>query len=388
MSRFSTAKTLFDKDNDRKLVSLSFLFFLPVCLDFITVLTEGNSSIYTYVLYISSLIIILYGNKHCINLKNIVRLFLVYGIFGLSFLLFPKTRIYYQTDGFLILVVYFLPIVMLVISSIKRWTNFFYIMSFFGYLAIIAGIYIVFFSSATLYGQDDALFTYMEFSYAQLPFVCSLFANYTINKRWYSLAFALIGLVEILAFGSRAALLLALSFILILQLINSKQSKVAILMFSVFALILYVNLESIVQSLLRIPYFQDSYILRHLIAGELFEHDTRKEIYADCIQRIYTMGLDISGFFGDRLYISVVYPHHIVYEILMQMGWLLGSLFMFWLLLLIIRSFKKVNNRAIVAFLVCCLFGRYFFSGSYIVEGKFWIFLGCLFALNNKYYYC
>lgn len=374
-----------DKENDKRLYSLSFLFFLPVCLDLIIVLTGGNSSSYTYILYISSLLLILYNNRRCITLKTLSRLLLVYVLFFLSYALFPDTRPYYKTDGFLILVVYFLPIVFLVISSITRWERFFTIMSSFGYIAILAGFYIVFFSNVSLYGKDDSLFTYMEFSYAQLPFLCSLIASYKFKKQWWNLGFALLGFIEILAFGSRAALLLALLFILLLQLINSKQSKIKILLLGILGLLLYANLEFIVGQLLKISYFQDSYVLRHLVLGELFEHETRNEIYDDCIQRISTMGLDISGFFGDRAYISVVYPHNIVYEILMQMGWFLGLTFMFWLLSLIIQSFKNINNRVVVSFLLCCLLGRYFFSGSYIAEGKFWILLGCLLTLKNKY---
>lgn len=371
---------------DRRLVSLSFLLFLPVLLDFIMVLQGGESQLFTYIAYIVSFVAILVGLRKDVTGKSIGLLFLFYLIFGFSYVMFPETQEYYATNGFLILCVYFLPIVFFVVRKIDIWDKFFIIMARFGIVAVLMGFYIVFFSGVDNYSEDERYFTYMEFSYGLLPFVCSLYKQARENRPWFFFLFFVLGFMEMFAFGSRATILAVLLFIILSELLNRSSKFKGILTLLIIIGVVAFNFESVISWLAGISGLEDSYVLKHIIGGELFQHDTREVIYSNCQNRISSMGFDICGFFGDRQYCGSIYPHNIIYEVMMQWGWILGSMILLYILYLIIRSFLNDHHRIVLVFLVCCLLGRFFVSGTYVTEGKFWIFYGCLLALtSNKF---
>lgn len=369
----------------KRLVCLSFLLFLPVLLDFIKVYVGGDSSIHTYIVYITSLLFILFVFRKDMTIKTLGVMLLFYFLFGISYLLFPETREFYSSNGFIILCLYFVPVIFLVVREIRDWSNFFIIMSWFGIFAVLMGLFIVFFSGVDNYSADERYFTYMEFSYAQLPFVCSLYKCSKERRPLLFFPFFALGLLEMFAFGSRASLLFAILFVFLIEFINriSNFMSMMILIFIIFLLV--INLNSIIDWLASISGLGDSYVLRHILSGDLFAHDTRDIIYSNCRNRINTMGLEVSGFYGDRRYCGDVYPHNIIYEVLMQWGWIIGSLILLYLLFLIIRSFRNKDNYPIAFFLLCCLLGRYFVSGTYVIEGRFWIFYACLLALSRRF---
>lgn len=372
---------------DKRLICLSFLLFIQIFLDFAKVLLRGGSSGITYAVYIVSLFVILLTFRRDISIGSIGLLFLFYLVFGISYLLFPETRDYYASDAFVLLCVYFLPIVFLVVTKIRNWDGFFEIMSRFGIAAIIMGVYIVFFSGVDNYSADDRYFTYMEFSYALLPFVCSLYKNARDKKSWLLFVFFISGLFEMFAFGSRATVLYTLLFVLMIEMFADPSNVKGILLLGIVTLILIFSFNSIVNWLAGIPALGDSYIVQYLINGDLFLSESREIIYQNCSNRINTMGLDVSGFFGDRQYCGSVYPHNIVIEILMQWGWIFGISIMIYLLIMILKAWRRKSNHAVLVFIVCCLLGRYFVSGTYVTEGRFWIFYGCLLALTSSRIY-
>ena len=210
--------------NDRRLICLSFLLFIPPFLDFIKVLTRGDSSVYTYAVYILSLVYILFVFRKDINIESLVRLSLFFFIFAFSFLAFPETREYYSSDGFILLCAFFLPIISIVVRRIVDWSHFFAIMAWFGVVALVMGVFIVFFSGVDNYNADERYFTYMEFSYAQLPFVCSLYKYSRDNRSVLFFIFFVLGLIEIFALGSRAAHLFTVLFILLTEFFGQSNS--------------------------------------------------------------------------------------------------------------------------------------------------------------------
>ena len=369
---------------DKRLICLSFLLFVQILLDFVKVYLRGDSSIFTYAVYIGSLIIIFLVFRRDISIRSLGLLSLFYALFGISYLLFPDTHSYYSTDAFVLLCVYYLPIVFLVVARIRNWESFFEIMSRFGIAAVIMGVYIVFFSGVDNYSADERYFTYMEFSYALLPFVCSLYKNARDKKSWLLLVFFLLGLFEMLAFGSRATVLYTLLFVLMIEMFANLSNVKSILLLGAVTLVFIFSFNSIVNWLAGIPALNNSYIVQYLVNGDLFLSESREIIYQNCNNRINTMGLDVSGFFGDRQYCGSVYPHNIVIEILMQWGWIFGISIMAYLLIMVLKAWGRKSNHAVLVFIVCCLLGRYFVSGTYVTEGRFWIFYGCLLALTSR----
>ena len=371
---------------NKKLICLAFILFIQILLDFCKVLLRGDSSLVTYFVYVASLLVFLFVFRKNISVDAVGKMLLLYFIFATSFLLFPETQRFYHSDSFRLVCLYFFPIVFIVIRTIEEWTNFFKIMSWFGTVAVLMGVYIVFFSGVDNYDANERYFTYMEFSYALLPFVCSLYVYAKDSRKWLYFFFFALGLFEMLAFGSRATVLFALAFILISGLLSilPKANK-GLLFLTLPIAIIVISFNRIIRWLSSIPYLQDSYIMRHILSGEFFIHDTRRAIYENCLTRINTMGLDISGFFGDRQYCELsIYPHNIILEVLMQWGWFLGILMLVYILILLVNAFRRAPNKTIPVFFVVCLLGRYFLSGTYVTEGRFWIFYGCILALVSR----
>ena len=145
-------------------------------------------------------------------------------------------------------------------------------------------------------------------------------------------------------------------------------------------------LDDILYLVANLPYFENSYLVRSFLRGKLFNTDTRQVIWQNCFERLATMGLSISGFFGDRAYCGSVYPHNIILEILMSWGWIIGGIIIIYLLLMIVQGLlKKGTERDVCIYIVLACLSRFFMSGTYIREGKFWITLFVLIALNKQH---
>ena len=94
------------------------------------------------------------------------------------------------------------------------------------------------------------------------------------------------------------------------------------------------------------------------------------------------MGLSISGFFGDRSFcLGYAYPHNIIYEILMSFGWIFGIISILFYAYELLRAF--FHNKEVTIFIFLTLFTRYFISGSYLTEGRFWITTALIIAISH-----
>lgn len=110
----------------------------------------------------------------------------------------------------------------------------------------------------------------------------------------------------------------------------------------------------------------------------------RSEIYDFCMNRISTMGIEISGLFGDRPFCGSVYPHNFIYEIMMQFGWFFGPIILLLYLYLIIYSLRYKRNRQAAIFILCALLLKFMLSGSYLLSGQFWIATCSLIAISKS----
>lgn len=370
-------------DNEKKILDLSFVLFLPILFDFITSVTHGNSSVYTYILYIATLVITLFKFKSCITQKSVLVLIALYLVVGINYLIFPVSVEYISSTQSTLMLVFSLPLAFLIFRNITDWSSFIRIASFFCLPAILIGVYILLFTDVSSDLRDDALFTYMEFSYALLPFVCLSFARYYDSKnRLYLLLFAA-GEAEMLAYGCRAALLCSVLFVVLVEFMDYKRHKTQLFLFILVIAVIVLSFDTIISYLVSVDLFSNSYFLKNLVSGDLFEHSTRVEIYDNCERRLSTMGLEISGLFGDRAYCGSVYPHNIIYEVLMQFGWILGSGILLYYLILLLKAVSHSDTRIVVLFFFCCIFCRFFVSDSYLQNGQFWIMTACIISISK-----
>lgn len=363
---------------------LALLVTMQIFIDFINVVIKqfglGNASVATAVAYIVMLAVALWKVRF-VAITDFLVLAGVYSLFVLNYLLFPETRAFVFTDSMIVVYVFFMIPCAIAIRKVRNFDRFFEILYPYAAAAVTAGGMIL------LFFNYEEYLVYMEFSYAMLPSICALYyALRTRQKKLMPAVLFVSGFVEIFVFGARAPLLFVLAFIAVYELLrtdNPLPLKVVFVAAGALAVVVFSYYEeSVLNWLNTIPMFSGSRFLETLSAGELLESESRDVITFYCYQRLETMGMAISGFWGDRKYCPGAYPHNIFLEILMTYGWVLGSIAILLLGLLCLSVLlKKGSRRDVALFLLVTLWGRYLISGSYIQEGKFWVGLFALLAI-------
>ena len=372
--------------NDKLLLTLSFLLFIPLLFDFIFAMTNGNSGIYSIIIYGLSFVVIVFEFVKLVSIKNILIILFLFAIFAFNMVLFPSSQEYFFRPQMFILYGYTIPISFLFLVKINDWSSFFRIMSYFGFISIIMAAKVILYVMSIPNLVQEGVFSYMEFSYALSPMLCALFARYLETNKYIYLVAYIAGMTEIVAYSSRAALIYAILFVFIGELYYFKKRKRR---FACFITILIVGVffsASITRKIENSSYFEASYAINRFISGEGSSSESREYIYKLCRQRINEVGVNVNGFFGDRPFCGSVYPHNLFYEIWMQFGTLIGTIVLLLLCFLIISSFVKCPNKLVVIFFLLTIFAQFLVSGSYLESGKFWVFLCVLISLvrNRK----
>lgn len=382
--------------------NLGYVLLMPIIVDFLSVIVQQfniiESSNITMIIYALSLVIILYRvtkiSSFNIIIKDIFLLLLAYLPFIINYLIFPNTREYIISQSMLIIYLFFFPIIIFSVRKITSWNLFFEAMLRPGIIALVISLFLLLFLD---YGK---YLVYMGFSYALLPFVCNFYRasrteryNKRSNKKKRYIYFIcfIIGFLIMLIFGARAAVFFSLLYIGMYEILrkdNSRQKKIITIMILVaLAVITLSSLSIFATWLMKFEIFKDSYILKNIVSGQLMESTSRNVLYEACIQRITSMGFEISGLFGDRVYcLEYPYPHNIIFEVIMSHGWILGLFFLlFYSIMLIKAVFNKSSNKQEVAlFVAITILARYIISGSYLIEGKFWIATVIIFVIAKR----
>lgn len=367
--------------NDKLLFAFSTVIFLPILFDFITSVTGGNSSSYTFAIYIGTLFLFFVEFYKIIRPINIIALLGIYIFFFFNYTFFPVSQPYLSSKEFILVCVYFIPIGLLFFTQIRDWNGLISMVSKYSIPAILIGLYILFYTNVTVKGEE-VMFTYMEFSYALLPFICASFARYFETKNKLTLLIFFLGLFEIISYGCRGSIIFTSLFVMLTIFLNDKTNRFIISIFIITILLIYLNIEYIANTLISFDLFSNSYFLRHFVEDEMFVSD-RVFIYELCENRISTEGIEISGLFGDRPYCGSIYPHNFIYEIMMQFGWALGPIVLLLYLGLVVSSLKEKGSRQAVIFILCTLLLKFMLSGSYLLSGQFWIATCGLIAIRN-----
>lgn len=382
--RLNLLKYITEVKNNKSIFIVSLFLILPVFLDFLSVIIGGKLA--TYICYCSIFIFTITFMGRQIAKSRILGLLFIYLSIVLNVIAFPESEQMITSMEFLLTVLFFLPVALLYILPHNDWKCFFYIFAPLALIAVLMNIYIVFFTDVDLYSDTERLgFNYMEFSYAVLPSICGLYAYFRESKSVLYLIFFIVGFFSIVAFGARATLIYTMLFVCFRELLGTKRiSHVFMLLF--LGLIIISFLPNIIEIISENSQFKESYALNLFLRNDFFEHSTRTTIYDKCKLLIMEQDLNMYGLFGDRRLLGGTYPHNIFYEIILQYGWFLGLLLIFWFITKIIIILKNKGDKLFLAFLCCTILGRFFISGSYLVEGRFWIMIGCIISLASHSY--
>lgn len=369
--------------NDKLLLALSFLLFLPLLLDFISAITHGGSGKYSFAIYAVSFFVIIIRFSRLIKAKSIFAVIGVWLIYLINAFLFPASQEYIFDSQMLILYCYFIPISFLFITQIKDWSSFFRILSYFGLVSIFMAARVILYVISIPDLLEEGVFSYMEFSYALSPLLCAMFARFMESNKYIYLIAFVIGILEMFAYSSRAALFFTLIFVVIAAIYYIKRSRKKTLVFVGTLCTVAVFSTSMLDKMENSEFFGASYVLKRFLSGEVSDSQGRDYIYQQCRRRIHEVGADFNGLFGDRPYCGDVYPHNLIYEVYMQMGYLIGTIMLMIFLFFILRTYFKSPYKLVVVFFLLTILAKFFVSDSYLISGKFWILLGILVSLNN-----
>lgn len=376
-----------EKRNISYLNSLAWVLLISVVLEFVnTVLkqrfsltstTQITLAIYSIVLIMSMFKVLKYKG---FKVKGVITYFLILMFFAINYVMFENSQTYLLDKNMLLIYLFYIPISIFVIGSIKDWNEALNIFQKFAYFAVFLSTL-----GITVVGYSDFL-SYMEFSYSLLPFISILYYAFRQNLKLINLIAFLVGFIDILVFGARAPILFLLVFIVLYEIIRLRESKILpkitmILICILLVMVLTLFNDKIIHFVIRIAELTNSRFLIKMLNRELLISHTRSLIYEEANYALKNMGLNIYGLFGDRLLVNAIYVHNIFYELLLSFGYIFGLISILALLFLIAKAivFNKDTTLKIMAILfTTALFLRYLVSGSFVIEGNFYIYIAIM----------
>lgn len=208
------------------------------------------------------------------------------------------------------------------------------------------------------------------------------------------LIFLSLTLSVILALGSRGAIMCILVFILLrfFKIQNKKSSKKLIWRFTVIglAIVSILFLEKILIGLYNflLQFGIDSRSLQLFSSGEI-SLSGRDSLYKTVFQQILENPILGIGIEGDTRILGDSYVHNFFIELIGNFGVIIGSILAIFLLFLIIYNLVFNNNDKYNMAIIWLSLGfiHLMVSSSYLIDIKFWIFLGILInqlLRNNK----
>lgn len=364
------------------------VLFLNVFLNFLIPLVRvyfgfSSTSLLTIALYLIMLMYFIYiGYKFKVyNLFKLFIYFLIMFIFIINYLYFENARMYLISENMILIYVFFIPISIFFVSNIKNWNDLFEISRKYSKAAIIL-------STLVLILNLNSELNYMEFSYGILPFICIMLIDCLESYKFSKLIYLVCGLLVLLLFSARSPLLFLIMLLIYWLLTNLSKLKgfITTVVIISFILLVIFNADSLFLYISNINSEMNSYVLSNLLNGDFFNSDTRIIIYEESKRIISNMGFHMYGLFGDRNLTSGVYSHNIIYEVLISFGWILGSIFLFLIVFIILSAyFLEKNEKLILALFSFSLFARYFISGSFVMEQMFYMYIAIAisFILSN-----
>lgn len=235
---------------------------------------------------------------------------------------------------------------------------------------------------------------YMNNAYMAFIPVALLYSDSIAAKSPYKIALAVAAAVFLVLSGSRGAALSMILFITIYHIFIGKlKAKKVITLFIIIALafIFVLRIEEILSWIANVfSTLGWSTRLIDLINGSesgVFKSNARELLYADMRAEIEWVG---SGLFYDRILTNGAYAHNVIWEILLNFGYLIGIPILILMgYKIFIFSIKRHKDKVLgpwVAILLASMCIKYMVSMSYLISQDFWILFCIAWIAGSKYY--
>lgn len=237
----------------------------------------------------------------------------------------------------------------------------------------------------------------MDFAYRILPHICIVMYAFLTRRRLIDLITSAIGIICLIWFGSRGALLLFFAFaITYYTFFRERRHRfvVYILMFVLFlALSYYSDIIFVLIRNLLLRFGIKTRIFDRIIDQTFFQSVGRSNISEILLENIKSHPWIGLGMAGDRplcYLVGEVYAHSLPLELWVSYGLIIGTGLLLGYVINIIKAIKRSKGNQIqVLILVYCFsaaFLKLFLSSSYLVEYEFFFNLGiCLAVIRNSY---
>jgi hypothetical protein len=315
-------------------------------------------------------------------IRNFRLTVITYAIVGciilLTLVLFPGRWPYMKDD----LLKFTLPVVIPIGLCMASIRNFAVLMKCMLYVAIIAAfiglLYAVLFLNGLVYLEGYS----MPFSYALL-FPTFILIN---KKQLIWTIFAVLVMIEMLAIGSRGAILISITYFLFVQF----WGKMSVFRLLFYAIILILGIMLFFEPLVNFlsGVFDSvgisSRTLRLLEADELITHDSGRDKLSKAVWNLIDKSPIIgNGVWADRQYLDV-YSHNVFLELLLDFGYL-GTLVILIIFGIVqIGIFRKltVAHKSMYIMMISLLI-QLLFSSSYLISFNVGMFLGFSYLLSK-----
>jgi O-antigen ligase len=316
--------------------------------------------------------------------KNMIKAIMVYliaiFIFVFHYAIFPENRMYMENNFFYF---FFMSMPALLYSlnisdaGILKKT-----MQKTSYIVFVLGLFIailVFTGRASLGTYSMALSYYMLLPV--IMFIDDLIDVYSTKM----LSLTLISLFIILSLGSRGPILCIIVFFVLKYIktgtkrtLKREAGRLSLLSLAIIVFIFFEQIMLFVyESLLKVGINSRTIFLFLRGGSQLGSREQIFESTLDVIARSPIIGF---GLFGDRRLSGSSYVHNIFIEVVGNFGVILGIILLAILILMILRSLitKDRLRYNITTIWLSLGFVHLMVSGSYLVDLKFWIFIGLL----------
>lgn len=203
------------------------------------------------------------------------------------------------------------------------------------------------------------------------------------NKLFYVIGF-LIGFMGIFVSASKSPLL-ALMLVSLLFVIIWYGGLKGILLITIPGLLLYIFFTDIIYILNRL--FKSGLFERILYAIEVGGDKTREKYMLTAINEFLDNPLFGNAILLQEFSVSGNYPHNIIVEAFMSLGFLGGIIILLWILKCV-RKFYSASKEHFDTAWVGLLFMQYFifalFSGNIFSNNLFWIFSILIIGVSNR----
>lgn len=380
------------KDNKKIWLALAGLMFRGTLADLCNVLSIGFLEP-----IINAIAISVFLFSISVLFKSISKIVIISTVFFLilwisSYVIYPS-NIPYLTENFVQFFIYCLPFF---------WLGYYFIKEriYLSYLLPIAKIKLILALTVQvlIFINPSVDIFKGDYQTAAYSIVVGLIAVYYLAlhyKKIEDIILSITGTIILLLVGSRGIFLSLIYFWAMYFISTTKMKKIPILIIStaiIFALVDYKELLLSIDSIAQTLGFS-THLTEALLSGEFFNDESRENLYTNFIVSAWKEPWGY-GIMGDRhisfatgFFWKPIYPHNIFIELLVQFGYIGGTIISVGLIYVLFRSQlfqKKIDIKMTVLVISSTTIIKLLFASSFWTDQMFFMLLGVLYALSTR----